>query len=313
MRNKTIITACGLVCLYALCLPLAVAAGGNPGDAGLLFLRQGMGTREAAMGGGGVAATEGAAAAYWNPSRLAFAPLDETSVLLQQQTWLGAFDYTAAALTHTGSFGVIGLTFQGLFSDEIQRYGSEAVGIPEGSFSPYDLSFGASYARGVGEEFAVGAQAKLVYEKIDIYSGQVLLFDLFATWRLSKLPGLTLAVSAMNLGGQMTINQEPFDPPRTITVGGAWTMASGALADRLTIVGDLAFFNDGNNKAHVGGEFKVVPELALRVGYRVNYESQGITAGAGFRYNVVGLGYAYEDITDDALDSGHRVSLEFYF
>jgi hypothetical protein len=312
MRNKNLITAGVLLCLLALCLPAGVMAAGNPGDAGLLFLRQGMGTREAAMGGGGVAATEGASAAYWNPSRLVF---DDpgTAVLLQQQSWLGAFDYTAAALSHHASFGVIGITFQGLFADEIQRYGSENVGIPEGTFSPYDLSIGLSYARGFGEEFAVGAQAKLVYEKIDIYSGEVVLFDLFATWQLSKLPGLSFAVTAMNLGGQMTINQEPFDPPRTVTVGAAWTVASGALADRLTLVGDMAFFNDGNDKAHVGGEFKLVPELALRLGYRVNYENQGLTAGAGVRYGVVGLGYAYEDITDDALDSGHRFSLEFYF
>ncbi len=312
MRNTIIIKAGGLMCLLLLCLPLAAMAGGNPGDAGLLFLRQGMGTREAAMGGGGVAATEGAAAAYWNPSRLAFA-LPGTAVLLQQQSWLGTFDYTAAALTHNGSFGVIGLTFQGLFSDEIQRYGSDNVGIPEGTFSPHDLAFGASYSRGFGNEFAVGVQGKLVYEKIDIYSGHVFLLDLFATWQLSKVPGLSFAVSAMNLGGSMTINQEPFDPPRTVTVGGAWTLTSGSLADRVTIVGDVAFFNDGNEKAHVGGEIKVVPELALRVGYRVNYESQGITAGAGFRYGVLGLGYAYEDITDDVLDSGHRFSLEFYF
>jgi hypothetical protein len=312
MLNKSIIRGIGIIGLVALCLPAAALASGNPGDAGLLFLRLGMGTREAAMGGTGVASTEGAAAAYWNPSRLAFRP-EGTELLLQQQQWLGTFDYTAAALTHHGSFGIIGLTFAGLFSEEIQRYGAEPAAIPEGTFSPYDLAFGASYSRGLGEEFAVGAQAKLVYEKIDIYSGTVFLFDLFATWHLSKLPGLTLAVSATNLGGQMTINQEPFDPPQTVTVGGAWEPVSGALANRLTVAGDVGFFNDGNNKAHLGAEFKLVPELALRLGYRVNYESQGLTAGAGFRYKVLGLGYAYEDITDDALDSGHRLSLEFWF
>ncbi len=312
MRNKTIIMAAGLLCLFALSLPVTVDAGGNPGDAGLLFLRQGMGTREAAMGGGGIAATEGAAAAYWNPSRLAF-DLPGTSFLLQQQTWFGLFDYTAAGLSHSGSFGVLGLTFQGLFSEEIQRYGDDSVGIPEGTFSPHEYSFGASYSRGIGSDFALGAQAKLVYQKIDIYSGQVFLFDLFATWQLSKVPGLAFAVTALNLGGQMTINQEPYDAPQTITVGGAWTLKSGGLRDRVTIVGDVAFFNDGNEKAHVGGEIKVVPELALRVGYRLNYEIQGVTAGAGFRYGVLGLGYAYEHITDDVLDPGHRFSLEFYF
>jgi len=311
MRNKSNIKGMGLLCLIAVCMPVAALAGGSPGDAGLLFLRLGLGTREAAMGGAGVASTEGAAAAYWNPTRPAFDP-EGTEVIFQQQSWLGVFDYTAAALTHHGSFGVIGITFTGLFSEEIPRYGLDNAGVPEGSFKPYDLAFGASYSRRLGEEFALGAQAKLVYEKIDIYSGSVILFDLFASWNLSKLPGLSLAVSATNLGGEMTINEEPFKAPQTVTVGGAWTMMSGEL-DRLTLAADVAFFNDGNEKAHVGAEVKIVPELALRLGYRLNYENQGLTAGAGFRYSLLGLGYAYEDISDDALDSGHRISLEFFF
>ena len=311
MRNKSNIKGIGLLCLIAVCMPVAALAGGSPGDAGLLFLRLGLGTREAAMGGAGVASTKGAAAAYWNPTRPAFDP-EGTEVIFQQQSWLGVFDYTAAALTHHGSFGVIGITFMGLFSEEIPRYGLDSTGVPEGSFKPYDLAFGASYSRRLGEEFALGAQAKVVYEKIDIYSGSVILFDLFASWNLSKLPGLSLAVTATNLGGKMTINEEPFAAPRTVTVGGAWTLMSGEL-DRLTVAADVAFFNDGNEKAHVGAEVKLVPELALRLGYRINYESQGLTAGAGFRYGLLGLGYAYEDISDDALDSGHRISLEFFF
>jgi len=312
MRSKLIIASVGLLGLLALAAPHAALAAGNAGDAGLLFLRLGMGTREAAMGGTGVAATTGAAAAYWNPSRLAFAG-EGTAALVQQQSWLGTFDYTAAAMVHHGDFGVIGLTFSGLFSEEIERYGNDAVGVPEGTFSPYDLAFGASYSRRLGEDLALGAQAKLVYEKIDIYSGTVLLFDVFATWNLRHLPGMSVGVAAMNLGGQMTINEEPFDAPRTISVGAGWTPQSGTLAERLTLAGDISFFNDGNEKAHVGGEFRVVPELALRLGYKVNYQNLGLTAGAGFYYRQFGVGYAYEDVSDDALDPGHRFSVEFLF
>jgi hypothetical protein len=115
MRSATITRILNLVALLALANPLASLAAGEPGDAGLLFLRMGMGAREAAMGGSGVASTEGAAAAYWNPARQAFAG-DGTAFLLQQQRWLGLFDYTAAAMTHHGSFGVLGLTFAGLFA-----------------------------------------------------------------------------------------------------------------------------------------------------------------------------------------------------
>lgn len=312
MRNTMIIRGLGLAILLGLNLPGNALAGGAPGDAGLLFLRLGMGTREAAMGGSGVASTSGAAAAYWNPARLAFAG-DGTSFLLQQQSWLGLFDYTAAALAHHGSFGVLGLTFAGFFSEEIERYGDAPVGVPEGTFSPYDLAFGASYSRAFGEELAVGLQAKLVYEKIDIYSGTVLLYDVFLAWSLRHLPDMSLGVSATNLGGQMTINQEPFDPPKAVNVGAAWAPTRGPLAERLILAGDVGFYNDGGEKAHLGAEFKIVPELAVRLGYRFNYDNQGLTAGLGFYRGLFGLGYAYEDITDSALDPGHRFSLEFFF
>ena len=69
--------------------------------------------------------------------------------------------------------------------------------------------------------------------------------------------------------------------------------------------------------------YRALAETAFRMGFyyqqpylKINDDVSKeyfITAGAGFRYGTVGLGYAYEDITDDALDSGHRVSLEFYF
>ena len=195
----------------------------------------------------------------------------------------------------------------------IERYSSDAVGVPEGTFSPYDLAFGASYSRRFSPEFAAGVQAKVVHERIDLYNGTVVLLDLYGTWRVQKLPGLDLGISATNLGGQMTINEEPFDPPQTVTVGMAWSPQNGVLAERLTLAGDIGFFNDGNEKAHVGSEFKLVPEFALRVGYRVNYENQGLTAGAGVAFDSFGLGYAYEDIVADVLDPGHRFSLEFFF
>lgn len=311
MRNRLIGAGACIVALLTVLQP-AGALAGEPGDAGLLFLRFGMGAREAAMGGAAVASAEGAAAAYWNPSRMAFEPTG-TSVMLQQQSWLGTFDYTAASLLHNGPWGVIGLTYAGLYSDAIERYSSEAVGQPEGTFSPYDLAFGASYSRAFSPQFAVGLQAKVVYEKIDIYSGTVVLFDVFGTWRVERLPGLDLGLSVTNFGGQMTINEEPFDAPQTITVGAAYSPPAGALADRLTVAADVGFFNDGNEKAHVGTEYRIVPELALRLGYRLNYENQGLTAGAGVFFKGVGVSYAYEDITDDALDSGHRFSLEFDF
>jgi hypothetical protein len=278
----------------------------------MLSLRLGVGAREAAMGGAGVASTSGAAAAFWNPA-LATYEDQGTSLLLQHHRWFDLFDHNAAALTHRAGAGVIGVTFIGLYSDEIERYGTEQVGVPQGTFSPYDVAFGVSYSRQLSAQFAAGVQAKLLYEKIDIYSDSGLAFDLFIAHRSDVVPGLSVGASATNLGGQMTLDQEPFDLPQMFTLGVAYGPLGGVVANRLMVAGDVALPNDGNAKAHLGAEFKVVPEFSLRGGYRVNYDLQGLTAGAGFAYGVVGLDYAYEEITDEGFAAGHKFSLHVDF
>jgi hypothetical protein len=305
--------AVGVVLLIgAMVATAGVAAAGEPGKAGMLFLRLGVGAREAAMGGAGVASTSGAAASYWNPALATF-DVQGTSLLLQHHRWFDLFDHNDAALAHRTGQGVIGVTFIGLYSDKIDRYGIEPVGVPLGSFEPYDVAFGVSYSRQLTEQFAAGVQAKFLYEKIDVYSDSGVAFDIFLAHRSTVVPGLSVGASATNLGGQMTLNQEPFDLPRLFTLGVAYGPQSGTLANHLVLAADLALPNDGNAKAHLGAEVKLVPELALRGGYRVNYDSQGLTAGAGFTYGVVGLDYAYEDITAEGLDSGHKFSLHVDF
>ncbi len=310
---RSTMRAVGVVLLVgALAATGTVAMAGEPGQAGMLSLRLGVGAREAAMGGAGVASTSGASAAYWNPALATFEATG-TSLMLQHHRWFDLFDHNAAALTHRAGPGVIGVTFIGLYSDEIERYGTEPIGVPQGSFEPYDVAFGASYSRRFNEQFAAGFQLKFLYEKIDIYSDSGVAVDVFVAHRSTVVPGLSVGASATNLGGQMTLNEEPFDLPQMFTLGAAYGPLSGALANHLVVAGDLALPNDGNAKAHLGAEVKVVPEFALRVGYRVNYDSQGLTAGAGFAYGVVGLDYAYEDITAEGLDSGHKFSLRVDF
>jgi hypothetical protein len=259
------------------------------------------------MGGAGVAATRGAAGVFWNPARVVFDDL-RTSVVLQHHRYLGAFDHESAALIHNTRVGQFGLLFSGLYSERITRYSAEGVGIPEGSFRPYDVAIGLSYARRLSAEFSVGATAKMVYERIDLYSDTGVAFDLFVAHR-AVIEGLYFGASATNLGGQMNLNDGPFDLPRAYRIGAAYTPPSW-LSGGLTFTGDVVFPNDSNEKAHVGAEARLLPELALRLGTRVNYDSQGLTAGAGFRWGRVGISYAYEEMTTQGFDDGHKFSLE---
>ncbi len=288
--------------------PLALAE--TPGEIGFLSLRMGVGAREAGMGGAGVASSHGASAIFWNPANNVFFDF-ETEMVLQHHRYLGAFNHESAAVAHKVGAGVLGFIFTGLYSDEIDRYGTEPVGVPEGSFRPYDVSFGLSYAMPIGDRFGVGVTTKMIYQKIDVYSDTGFAFDLFASHQ-SMIEGLVFAASATNVGGQMNLKSVPFDLPTAYRVGMAWNPAN-LLGNRLTFAGDVVFPNDTNEKAHVGVEFFIIPELVLRAGTRVNYDTKDWTAGAGFRTGALGIDYAYQENKIDGFDAGHKFSLNLHW
>ncbi len=296
---------------FLLCGLPAAGFGGKPGDAGFLSLRMPLGTRESAMGGAGVAAPAGAAGVWWNPAWLALAE-GGTDLLLQHQRLYGLFSKESAALAHRAAGGVIGVQFAGFYADEMERYGEEPVGVPEGTFSPYDIALGISYARVVADRVAVGATAKLLYQKIDIYSDTGVAFDLFVSHR-AVIEGLVLGAAATNFGGQMNLNAEPFDLPAALRLGAAYDPQQAFFAGRLTLAGDVLMPNDGNAKAHVGAEYRLLPEVALRAGTRLNYKNQGLTAGLGLRRGVLEIGYAFEESKVEGFDSFHKFSLELHY
>jgi len=291
-------------------LAAGAAAAGTPGEAGFLSLRMGVGAREVAMGGAGVAATHGAAGVYWNPAKLAFED-HGTDLLLQHQRSFGLFDREAAALAHRTGKGVIGLLFSGFYSDDMNRYSEDNVGVAEGTFNPYQVAVGVTYSRQVNERLALGVGVKLLHEEIDIYGGSGLAYDVFLAHK-ALVEGLWFGASVTNLGSDLTLDAVPYKLPTAARLGMSWEAQQGILANRLALTGDVIFPNDGNNKAHVGAEFHVAPALSLRMGSKINYESQGLTFGAGFRRGELEVDYAFEDMKND-LDPAHRFTVRFLF
>lgn len=290
----------------------SLAQAGNPGESGMLSLRMGVGAREAAMGETGVASSHGASALFWNPANNVFADF-ETELVLQHFSYLSLANQEAAAVAHKVGSGVLGFVFSGLYWDSLDRYGEENVGVPEGTFKPYDVSFGVSYAHPIGEHFGVGGTVKLVYEKIDLYTDTGVAFDLFVSHK-ALVEGLMFGASATNLGSDLNLYGEPFKLPTTFRLGASFNPAVEGFMNRLTFAGDISFPNDTQNKGHFGIELAIVPELTLRGGTRMNYDNQGWTAGAGFRpIKTLSIDYAYENSKIDGFSDGNKFSLTLHW
>ena len=92
---------------------LAMAAGpahaGDPGLAGVPFLRIGFGARASAMGEAYVAVAEDATSIYWNPG--AMAAVLGTNLGLAHTEYFGSMRLEQAAVTHETSWGTIGFRY----------------------------------------------------------------------------------------------------------------------------------------------------------------------------------------------------------
>ena len=312
MKSKS--RACRITVLLAALAVVAAAApvmaGGDPGDAGFLSLRMPVGARETGMGGAGVGAASGAAAVYWNPARLAF---DEqgTDLLLQHQRLYDLFDKETAIVAHRTSHGALGFFFSGFYSDDIDRYGTEPVGVPEGTFNPHQVALGVSYSRMLGADIAGGLTVKYLHEEIDIYGGSAVAFD-FSVSHKALVDGLFLGAALQNLGSGITLNEVEYDLPMTVRLGAGYDPQHPFFAGNFSFAADVLIPNDGNEKAHIGAEYRIMDILALRLGTKINYESQGLTAGAGFAKGRIEVGYAYEDM-DNELDPSHRFVIELHY
>lgn len=295
---------------FALSLVMpAVALAGNPGTAGLLSLRLGMGGRNGAMGETGVANSADATAAFWNPANLAYAPGTEISV--QHSEYLSLFRKESLALVHPTKWGSFGMHFGGFSTkDELVRT-DETAGVALGTFQPYTVAVSGGYAYAFSE-FSVGFSTRMIYQRIDLYDGLGFAFDFGASHRSSVIPGLSFGAMVQNLGAQFKLEEAEFDLPRTVRMGASYVLPIEGFAwvQHIQVASDVVLPNDGKGRLHFGSEWKMHESFSLRGGYRHNYESLGLTAGAGFGRGPLRVDYAFLE-SQNELDPTHRLSLSY--
>jgi hypothetical protein len=291
------------------CTTLAAAqpswASGDPGDAGALFLRIGMGARASSMGEGYTAVAEDASSVYWNPAAMA-AVLGTTLQFTHDEFFVSA-RVEQLALTHETKYGTLGLAFTGMYMDEMERREDVPTAIPLGTFSVYDASVSVGFARYILPNTSLGATAKPVYQKIDNWSASGWAFDV-GIYHVSRIDGLKLAAVVGNLGAPMKFIEEEYALPRYIKVGGGYERETPSLRGRFLFTLDGVWVNDGDPKQNMGAEYMYRRTIALRAGYKAGYSSYGGTFGLGIRYKKLDVDYAFILVKND-LGDNHRISL----
>lgn len=294
------------------------------GESGALFLRVGMGAKASGMGEAFTAVAEDASSVYWNPG--AMAAVLGTQVMLMHNEYFQSVRLEQAALTHETDWGTFGLSFTGLYLDQMDRYDDVATSQPLGQFSAFDVSFALGYARYIIPNLAIGVSVKSIHENIDDVTANGWAFDA-GLYHISRVEGLKLAATVHNLGSPMKFEDnrftgQEFALPRSAKLGASYEREIETLRGGILATFDLVFPNDSDSpeafldsgsssssfRQHIGLEYGYRKAVFVRAGFKGGYDSQGATFGLGVVYRLLGFDYAMQMVDNDLGDS-HRFGL----
>jgi hypothetical protein len=305
---------------------IAEASFAKTGTSGAQFLKIGVGCRGVAMGGAFIATADDPSAAYWNPGALVRVP--GTQFQFSGTQLYADILYGNGIVTHEfDGIGTFALQFGLLTSGDMNL---TTVENPSGTetFTCSDMVVGLSFARMLTDRFSTGLTAKYVYETWDDVSAGGIAVDL-GTLYDTGFKTLRIGMSIQNFGPEIT----PGGESKTWNSGADSTMAYSSysmpmnfriglamdVVDRgphqITVEVDGVHPADNVEQVNIGTEYWYNNMIALRGGYRVNTDEEGLTAGAGFRVplgdKALTLDYAYQDF--NRLEMVHRASLGFTF
>ena len=311
------------------------------GTTSMQFLKVMPIARAAAMGEAYAALANGADAAFWNPAGLASTTGFELSTTYID--WL--FDTRQGALAGAlslGSWGSAGVQVQyvdyGVFeearADLATLTQTPYPGLTGRQFRPFTMLVGVSFARSLTTKFSTGMSVKFAHETlyrqssvaivnsqgmtetVNTYANGVL-FD-FGLQYLTGFRTVRIGATVQNFGASLQYAKESSPAPLLFRLGIAAELAGAnslLLPDeegRLTAAFDIFQPNDYGQQMHAGFEYDFAGTVAVRAGYKFNYDVEGLTLGGGIRHDIgdliLSVDYAYGAM-GEFLGMSHRFSV----
>jgi hypothetical protein len=301
--------------------PALARADGN-GTSGADFLKIGMGARPAAMGGAYGAVADDADATRWNPAGLAL--LDRNEIDVMHLAYLADISYESVAvggpLSRLSGWGLsLDYLWQPPFDSTNNDFGQPTDSAGTG----YDFAAGASYGYNFGNyhtsDFNIsnisgGVTLRVVQEMLSGVKADALYGDVGMVAEI--FDGFRAALVVQNLGTTITFVSVAAPPPTNAKLGLAWKMHIND-TNSLLLAYDVNHQIDMTDTDYqswyqdLGLEYTLFNLLSLRGGWGFGTALGGLTAGAGFHWQGMGLDYAFVPYGD--LGYTHRVSLSYQF
>jgi hypothetical protein len=266
--------------------------------------KNGIGARALAMGGAFVAVADDATAVCWNPAGLAQLTDTRLSGMSTDLFGLGITHQYVGATTSFANLG-IGLGWERAAIDGQVVDGSGGLGA---SFTWTEQAIVGSLATNVMDIAMAGANVKYYLADSGLGdSASGFGFDLGLLVSLGDM--FVIGVNAKDLAGSSI----EWDGGATDVISGLYTagLAMKLADDMLILAADVDFDGSSLGNTHVGVEFNVIKELALRAGVVLtdDFQDYYFTVGAGI--NVAGLYVDAAYILEETLGNTLVLSAEF--
>ena len=321
------------------------AGGGNrTGTAGATQLLIPIGARGIALGGAEVATSTGIEALFWNPAGVA--EMDNSAtVAFSHMNYIAdiGVEYGAVSANFEG-FGVVSLNIKSLSVGDIPV---TTTTNPDGTgqtYSPQELTVGATYSRRLTDRIDVGVTANFITETLGEVSANGIAFNAGVKYNnLADINGLNFGIVLKNIGPSMkfsgpgllqkadvtdfnrpasyySVDAASFELPSSFELGFGYKPVINDM-NSLQLSATFRNNNFSGDEYKFGAEYGYNNLLFLRGGYSMSPKSQsedyifGLTAGLGINYDLGGLDvkidYAYRDVK--YFDANHVFAISFGF
>jgi hypothetical protein len=278
------------------------------GTSGLTFLKIGQGARPVGMGDAFTAVSDDINAIFWNPAGLT--SIEKMAYTFSYTQWLVKSKVYSGALAYRALGGVWGVSFLSAKPDDFEE---TTILQPSGTGQKVkagDIYLGATYARQMTDKFSWAMNLKWAQETLHTYKVTTLIMDV-GTFLHTGFRTTRIAASLKNFGKDGKVYNNTFQMPLYFNVGLAME-AFGKREERnyLTISVESAYAVDYGQRAHAGAELWMMNLLALRAGYKFNYDAESYSLGAGLKWKMGTKGQA---LTADFSYSGMKsVASQFF-
>jgi long-subunit fatty acid transport protein len=312
----------------------------NAGSSSAQFLKIGVGARAIGMGDAFAAVSDDALALYWNPAGMAL--LKRVSLTTTHSEWFAGLSHDFIGVVVPLGENALGASATFLNSDEVEI---TTIQQPEGTgiyYDATDMAISLSYARSLLEVLSVGISAKFIYQKLYNESANTFAIDV-GTLLDTGFKGLRIGMCLSNFGGEMKLDGTdlivPYNAGGNIAitpdveaglstqswplpmnfrigiaidiVGSEGKSIFSSESNRLTLAIDGNHPTDNVERGSIGMEYAWQSLVALRAGYKYNYDEEGMTLGGGVKVTIetVDLLFDYAWADFGRLGPVHRFTL----